>query len=367
MTQLFKVKCSIKAFALDFKFEAGTSRGILKEKVTYFIQITSDQYPGIIGIGEAGPLKGLSKDDVPNFLKEAIKILKLVKKMEFQSSQEVLLLQIDNMMLQKFPSIQFGLETALLDLIKGGRRKILDNSFYDTGSPLPINGLVWMGEKEFMERQIDQKIEQGYDCIKMKIGAINFDQECELLGKIRSRFSKDKISIRVDANGAFAPQDALGKLERLAKFEIHSIEQPIQPGLIVEMSELCKKSPIPIALDEELIGINGRENKLQLLESIRPHFLILKPTLLGGIVPTREWVALAQQTNTGWWMTSALESNIGLNAIAQLTSSLKGEMPQGLGTGQLYHNNVDSPLSISNGKIFYNTKLEWKLPEIFND
>ncbi|EPR67816.1 o-succinylbenzoate synthase [Cyclobacterium qasimii] len=367
MTQLFKVKCSIKAYPLNFKFEAGTSRGVLKEKITYFIQVTSDQYPGIIGIGEAGPLKGLSKDDVPNFLEQAIKILNLVEEMEFHASQEVLLNQIDNMMLHEFPSVQFGLETALLDLINGGQRKILDNGFYASGSPLPINGLVWMGEKDFMERQIDQKIEQGYDCIKMKIGAIDFDQECELLEKIRSRFPKDKISIRVDANGAFAPQDALGKLERLAKFEIHSIEQPIQPGLIAEMRELCKQSPIPIALDEELIGIYGRENKLQLLESIRPQFLILKPTLLGGIIPTREWVALAQQTNTGWWMTSALESNIGLNAIAQLTSSLKAEMPQGLGTGQLYHNNIDSPLSILNGQIFYDTKLEWNLSEILND
>ncbi|WP_339921978.1 o-succinylbenzoate synthase [uncultured Cyclobacterium sp.] len=367
MTQLFKVKCSIKAYPLNFKFEAGTSRGVLKEKITYFIQVTSDQFPGTIGIGEAGPLKGLSKDDVPNFFEEAIKILKLVEKMELQASQEVLLRQVNNMMLQDFPSVQFGLETALLDLINGGQRKLLDNAFYASGSPLPINGLVWMGEKAFMERQIDQKIEQGYDCIKMKIGAIDFDQECELLGKIRSRFSTDKISIRVDANGAFAPQDAFKKLERLAKFEIHSIEQPIQPGLIDEMRELCKQSPIPIALDEELIGIYGRENKLQLLESIRPHFLILKPTLLGGIVSTRDWVALAQQTDTGWWMTSALESNIGLNAIAQLTSSLKAEMPQGLGTGQLYHNNLDSPLKILNGKLSYDSTLDWKLSEILND
>ena len=366
MDQMFCIKASIKAYSLKFKFEAGTSRGVLREKLTYFIQVSSDKFPGLIGIGEAGPLNGLSRDDVPDFLEKALKILKLVEKIAFRANQEEILSKLNAMDLNDFPSIRFALETAILDLTKGGERKILDCDFFNRGTALPINGLVWMGEKGFMEKQIDQKLEQGYNCIKMKIGAINFDQECELLEKIRSRFSEEKITIRVDANGAFTPENALEKLNRLADFGIHSIEQPIQPGLVQEMGKLCKETPIPIALDEELIGVYGRENRLKLLESIKPHFLILKPTLLGGIVATREWVKLAQLTNTGWWMTSALESNIGLNAIAQLTSSLKGEMPQGLGTGQLYHNNVDSPLRISNGKIYYDKELNWVLPEMLN-
>jgi o-succinylbenzoate synthase len=366
MIQLFKVKPSIGAYALNFKFKAGTSRGVLEEKLTYFIRVTSEKYPGIFGIGEAGPLKGLSKDDVPDFLERANQILVKVEKLEFQANQEKLLSQVDSLGLQEFPSLQFGLEMALLDLINGGERRILTNDFVTSAIPIPINGLVWMGEKAFMERQIDEKLDQGYDCIKMKIGAINFEQECALLGKIRSSFPKNKISIRVDANGAFSPQNAMEKLKKLSQFDLHSIEQPIQPGKVKEMAALCIDSPIPIALDEELIGIYGWEQKVELVESIKPHFLILKPTLLGGILATREWVDIASQTNTGWWMTSALESNIGLNAIAQLTSSLKGTMPQGLGTGQLYHNNVESPLSISGGKLFYNKNLDWKIPETFN-
>ncbi|GAB3011976.1 o-succinylbenzoate synthase [uncultured Cyclobacterium sp.] len=366
MTKIFTVKCSIIAYNLDFKFDAGTSRGVLKNKLTHFIQVRSDQFPKAIGIGEAGPLKGLSIDDVSDFQDKANLILRRVEQIKFRANQEILLQLIDEFDLREFPSIQFALETALLDLIHGGKREIFQNSFFSGKLSLPINGLVWMGDKGFMERQIDQKLEQGYDCIKMKIGAINFDQECEILGNIRERYSKEKITIRVDANGAFTPDTALDKLHKLNEYDIHSIEQPIQPGLIREMNKLCKQSPIPIALDEELIGICGRKNRLALLQSIVPQYIILKPTLLGGIVATREWVELADQTNTGWWMTSALESNIGLNAIAQLTAALKATMPQGLGTGQLYHNNIKSPLRISEGELSYHVNIDWELPGIFN-
>jgi o-succinylbenzoate synthase len=365
MIQLFSVKPSISAHALNFKFKAGTSRGVLEERLTYFIKVTSEEFPGIFGIGEAGPLKGLSEDDLPDFLEKANEILRQVEKTEFLRNEDKLLNQINFMGLQGFPSLQFGLEMALLDLINGGERRILANEFFTSDVPIPINGLVWMGEKSFMEKQINEKLDQGYDCIKMKIGAIDFEQECALLGKIRARFPKNKISIRVDANGAFSPQHAMEKLEKLSQFDIHSIEQPIQPGNAKEMAALCKDSPIPIALDEELIGIHGWNNKLRLIEIIQPHFLILKPTLLGGILATREWVDIAGRMDLGWWMTSALESNIGLNAIAQLTSSLHGTMPQGLGTGQLYHNNVESPLSISEGKLLYNKNLDWKIREFF--
>ncbi|MBI0398430.1 o-succinylbenzoate synthase [Cyclobacterium marinum] len=366
MTKLFTVKCSIIAYTLDFKFEAGTSRGILKNKLTHFVQVHSDQFPESIGIGEAGPLKGLSIDDFSDFQEKANLILRRVEQIKFQANQELLLKQIDELQLSEYPSIQFALETALLDLINGGKREIFQNNFFNGNLFLPINGLVWMGDKGFMERQIDQKLEQGFDCIKMKIGAINFDQECEILGKIRDRFSRDKITIRVDANGAFTPENALDRLTKLNEYDIHSIEQPIKPGLFREMNKLCKQSPIPIALDEELIGVYGRGKRLELLESIAPQYIILKPTLLGGIVATREWVELANNTSTGWWMTSALESNIGLNAIAQLTANFQVSIPQGLGTGQLYHNNVDSPLMISEGKLSYNRKFDWELPDIFN-
>lgn len=366
MTKIFTVKCSIIVYNLNFKFDAGTSRGVLRNKLTHFIQVRSDQFPNSIGIGEAGPLKGLSIDDVSDFQDKANLILRRVEQLNFWADQELLLQQIDELDLSKFPSIQFALETALLDLIYGGKRQILQNRFFSGKISLPINGLVWMGDKGFMERQIDQKLEQGYDCIKMKIGAINFDQECEILEGIRERYTKEKITIRVDANGAFTPDTALDKLHKLNEYDIHSIEQPIQPGLMREMNKLCKQSPIPIALDEELIGVCGTENRLALLESIAPQYIILKPTLLGGIVATREWIELANRTNTGWWMTSALESNIGLNAIAQLTASLDVNMPQGLGTGQLYHNNIGSPLRISEGKLSYLANIDWELSDILN-
>jgi L-alanine-DL-glutamate epimerase-like enolase superfamily enzyme len=257
------------------------------------------------------------------------------------------------------PSIRFGLETALLDFLNGGRKRILANTFFDQGAPIPINGLIWMGTKEFMLQQINQKLGEGFSCLKMKIGAIDFAQELELLRYIREQEAAKNLVLRVDANGAFSPLEALGKLEQLQDFGIHSIEQPIGVAQWEAMRELAQKSPIPIALDEELIG---KSNKEEVLDFIKPQFIILKPSLLGGILETREWIRLAEARRIGWWMTSALESAIGLNAISQLTSTYLPSLPQGLGTGKLYDNNLESPLVVQSGEIRYEQSGDWETP-----
>ncbi len=363
MTQTFKVKAAIKPYILDFAFDAGTSRGVLKEKQTHFIRVQSPVFSEIYGIGEAGPLKGLSPDDRPDFLDRAMEVLGELENIPFSADPTKILQMLSEAGLEEFPSLRFGLETAMLDLVNGGIRKILPNRFYECGTEIPINGLIWMGEKPFMKQQIEQKLQQGFDCIKMKIGAIDFEAELALLESIREKYSKEQITLRVDANGAFHPNEAMGKLNRLAKLGIHSIEQPIGPGNGKAMAELCRTAPIPVALDEELIGINDIQQKKALLEDLKPAYLILKPSLVGGILATKEWISLAEDLGIGWWMTSALESNIGLNAIAQLTSSLNPVLPQGLGTGMLYRNNVSSPLVISSGKLTYDKHKSWSIPD----
>jgi L-alanine-DL-glutamate epimerase-like enolase superfamily enzyme len=240
-----------------------------------------------------------------------------------------------------------------LDLANGGERRIFDTQFFRGKEAIPINGLIWMGRKEFMLEQIEKKLTEGYECIKMKIGAIGFSQELELISFIRSRFGSDKIVLRVDANGAFAVDEAEEMLRRLADWDIHSIEQPIKAGQADAMGRLCRAGILPIALDEELIGVTGRDAKRDLLEKIHPHYIILKPTLHGGISSCRDWIQLAEGLGIGWWMTSALESNIGLNAVAQFTSTFQVNIPQGLGTGQLYNNNFNAPLAISRGKLYH--------------
>lgn len=363
MAQNFKVKAAIKPYSLDFTFNAGTSRGVLNEKQTHFIRVQSPIFPDSYGIGEAGPLKGLSTDDRPDFMARSEEVLGELENIPFSTDPKKTLQILSAVGLDELPSLRFALETALLDLVNGGKRKILSNRFYEQGKAIPINGLIWMGEKRFMKEQIDQKLQEGFDCIKMKIGAIDFELEMALLETIRKKYSKEEISLRVDANGAFNPNEAMVKLERLAKLEIHSIEQPIQPGNRNAMAQLCRTSPIPIALDEELIGIDDIRQKKALLQDLKPAFLILKPTLVGGIVATKEWIRLAEDLGIGWWMTSALESNIGLNAIAQLTSSLDPVLPQGLGTGMLYRNNIPSPLVISSGELWYDRDKSWSMPD----
>ncbi|MEN7548582.1 o-succinylbenzoate synthase [Rapidithrix thailandica] len=342
-------------YTLDFKFDARTSRGAMKSKDTYFVKVYRKGNPEVFGLGECSVLKGLSVDDregyeqvLDNYCQQLSKLNDL---QEFRKLPGLV----------EWPSIRFGFETAVNDLLNGGQRMVLGNAFRLAGAPLPINGLIWMGDKEFMLKQIDEKIKQGYHCIKLKIGGIAFEQECELLAHIRQQYAKEQIELRVDANGAFSPKDAMAKLEKLASFDLHSIEQPIRQGQYKEMARLCAESPLPIALDEELIGARGFTDKIQLLEKIQPQYIILKPSLLGGLRASEEWVEVCKSLEIGWWITSALEANIGLNAICQFTANYEVNMPQGLGTGQLYHNNIDSPLTVAEGSIRYDLKKEWNL------
>lgn len=334
-------------YNLNFKFPAGTSRGVLHSKYSAFL-ILEENF--VTGIGECSTIPGLSIDPENGYEQ---KLRELCDALNYNKHPE-------NVDLSLFPSIAFGLETALLDLKTGGERLLFDTEFSKGTAGILINGLVWMGDKAFMQKQIREKIAAGYRCIKLKVGALDFETELEIIAGIREQFSENEIEIRLDANGGFSPVDALLKLEKLAKFHIHSIEQPIKQGQLDKMAEICQKSPIPIVLDEELIGIKPTE-KEALIEKIKPAYIILKPSLLGGFKASEEWIQHAEKHNVKWWITSALESNIGLNAIAQWTSSLGSELPQGLGTGQLYHNNIPSPLEIRNAMLFYEKEKEWDL------
>lgn len=341
---------SITPYNLIFKKPSGTSRGILTSKEIWLLKIWNEESPEVFGLGECALFRGLSAEDRPGY-------------------EDVLQSLAPNLpplpelfeRLRDFPSILFGLETALADLKNGGKRIIYPSPFSEGKSSIRINGLIWMGTKAEMQRQIYEKIEQGFSCIKLKIGAIDFDTELDLLRSIRQEFDAKTIELRVDANGAFSPADALRKLEALAKLNIHSIEQPIKAGQWQAMAQLCANTPLPIALDEELIGINDLLQKRLLLETIRPQYIILKPSLHGGFAGSEEWIKLANEQHIDWWATSALESNIGLNAIAQWCATQKNEMPQGLGTGQLYTNNFESPLSLNGENLFYDQQKVWKL------
>jgi o-succinylbenzoate synthase len=291
--------------------------------------------PSIKGIGECAPLPNLSCDDVPQYeevLQQACSRVAREGNIPTES-------------LRNYPSILFGLETALRHY-ETGSLALWDTPFSRGEAGIPINGLIWMGNFEEMYRQIEAKMEAGYRCIKLKIGAIDFDAELTLLKHVRSRFSVKDIELRVDANGAFSPAEAMHKLDALSKLDLHSIEQPIRAGQWEEIARLTARTPLPIALDEELIGHNTPEIKQELLSAIRPQYIILKPSLHGGICGSNEWIAEAEKQNIGWWVTSALESNIGLNAIAQWCATLHNALPQGLGTGQLFTDNIDLPLEI---------------------
>ncbi|WP_445749262.1 o-succinylbenzoate synthase [Polaribacter sp.] len=341
-----KITASYKKYILNFKNPSGTSRGILKTKETWFIILQQNDK---IGIGETGLFRGLSCDDVPNY----------EEKLHWVCENIHLGLDVLLQELIKFPSIQFGLEQAFLSLKSQTTFELFPTKFTQGKEAININGLIWMGDKDFMKSQIKEKLATGFSCIKMKIGAIDFETELSLLKSIRNEFSADEIVLRVDANGAFSPKEALQKLEQLSKFDIHSIEQPIKQGQMDAMADLCAKTPVPIALDEELIGVFSSEERQQLLSTIQPQYIILKPSLLGGFANSLEWITLAEQNHCGWWITSALESNIGLNAIAQFTYHLKNPLPQGLGTGSLFTNNFESPLEIIDGKLHYNNTKNW--------
>ncbi|HYQ57343.1 MAG TPA: o-succinylbenzoate synthase [Draconibacterium sp.] len=334
-------KAGYQKYELHFKQPAGTSRGVLKTRTVWFLFLEEN---GITGLGECAPLPGLSIETPQEVEAELKKIC---------SDPVPYINNID--LLQDLPSLKFALESALLDMQNGGIRQLFPSAFPKGQAGIPINGLIWMNEIDNMQHQIEEKLASGFRCIKLKIGAKDFEQELNLLKAVRERFSSEEITLRVDANGAFDTNSASVKLKRLAELHLHSIEQPIRAGQWNEMTELCKTSPLPIALDEELIRINKREEKIQLLETIRPQFLILKPSLHGGISGCDEWIELANQRNIGWWITSYLESNIGLNAIAQWAFTKNTTMHQGLGTGQLFTNNIDSPLEIRGEKLWFNT------------
>ncbi|MEO2058600.1 MAG: o-succinylbenzoate synthase [Mesonia sp.] len=345
------MKASYKKYTLNFKRPSGTSRGVLTTKETWFLILEEENN---FGIGECGILRTLSIDDRPDYeekLKWTCQNIHLPK--------DELLAE-----LVEFPSIQFGVEMALLSLQSQDPFQLFPSAFTNGEKGIPINGLIWMGEETFMHEQIQQKLEQGFSCIKLKIGAIDFDKEIALLQSIRKKYSASEIELRVDANGAFKPHEALQKLQRLSELDLHSIEQPIKQGQFSEMAKLCAKTPLPIALDEELIGVFSVTKKEELLQTIQPQYIILKPSLIGGFKGTQEWIDLAEKQNIGWWITSALESNIGLNAISQFTFMQDSNMPQGLGTGSLYTNNIESPLMVKGEYITYAPEKTWDVNSI---
>jgi len=341
------MQASYKKYILNFKRPSGTSRGVLTNKETWFLILEKGQE---MGVGECGILRSLSIDDRPDYEDKLKWVCNNIH------------LGVDALweQLREFPSLQFGVEMAFKSLASRNPYILFPSEFTRGNAGIPINGLVWMGEKSYMKQQIIQKIEEGFTCIKLKIGAIDFDAELDLLKYIRSEFSSETIEIRVDANGAFSPAEALVKLNKLSHYKIHSIEQPIKQGQWQQMAELCLKSPIPVALDEELIGISEIAEKEDLLRKINPQYIIFKPSLIGGFKGTQEWITLAEKLGMGWWVTSALESNIGLNAISQWTYETGSPLPQGLGTGGLYTNNIPSPLFVKNGTIQYDPAVRWE-------
>ena len=340
------MKATYHKYLLDFKRPSGTSRGVLTQKETWFIVLEEN---GKKGIGECGILRGLSIDDRDDYEEKLIWTCQNIHLGEEKLWDELI----------EFPSIQFGIEMAFQSLKSENPFVLFPSDFTNSSKSVVINGLVWMGDEQFMKEQIEEKLAQGFTCIKLKIGAIDFQKELDLLRFIRQNFDGKTIEIRVDANGAFSENLALSKLNQLAGYELHSIEQPIAKNHTDTMSELCKITPIPIALDEELIGVFSFEEKEQLLQKIKPQYIILKPSFIGGFRGTKQWIDLAEKNNIGWWITSALESNVGLNAIAQFTFLQNNKMPQGLGTGSLYTNNFDCPLEVSNGQLWYRNDLSW--------
>lgn len=354
------LKIDIEERMLHFKQPAGTSRGVYTERRIWLVRVSDGS---LVGIGECAPLPQLSCDDLSNY---GAVLRRFCDEVEHTG-------EIPYESLRDFPSMLFGLETAMLHLQYLASNvhcpasdiqcpMLFDTPFSRGEVGIPINGLVWMGTFEEMQQRIEEKLSQGFRCVKLKIGAIDFDAELELIKKIRARFSYHDVELRVDANGAFPFDEALYKLELLSQYALHSIEQPVKAGQWSFMAELCRESPLPIALDEELIGINDPDQKRQMLNIIRPRYIILKPSLHGGIQGCREWIDIARDMRIGSWITSALESNIGLNAVAQFCASVYGDssnlsqgkemMPQGLGTGQLFTDNIDMPLQIKGDRLW---------------
>ena len=347
---------SLHPVVFRFAFEAGTSRGVLREKTSWFIRL---EKKGVKGWGECSPIAGLSPEPLEIIEAKIITVLE-----EWQKDPAAILDPNSRWTteLSKWPSLRFALETAWLDYVHGGVHKLFNNDFVKGKQAIPINGLVWMNTVEHMQGQIEDKLKQGYQCIKLKIGHHDFAAELKLLERLRDRFSAKELMIRVDANGAYQKENVYPVLEALAKLEVHSIEQPVAAGQRDVMSDVCKNSPLPIALDEELIRHSLPEERAEMLQQLKPAYLVLKPSLHGGIMGCKEWIDLATQQDVGWWMTSYLESSIGLNAIAQLTCEYDTSIFHGLGTGQIYTHTMASPLDVQNGKLTYHPERKWGSP-----
>lgn len=370
-------KIEISERTLHFKQPAGTSRGVYTTRHSYYLTLTSDELPGVEGVGECATLPDLSCDAKPEYEMTLRQVCQMVEQMG----------RIPYDMIRAYPSITFGLETAFASFFDATKKfleivpaegassssemlkqkgvsvpagmenltELFDSPFGRGEEGITINGLVWMGTYEEMLARLEEKLQAGFHCVKLKIGAIDFFKELDLIKRIRDVYTKEQVELRVDANGGFLPENAMSQLEALAKYDIHSIEQPIKQHQWPKMAQLCRETPLPIALDEELIGVNVRSMKQALLDTVRPQYIILKPSLHGGIYGCNEWIELANQRGIGSWITSALESNIGLNAIAHYAAKVYGsnvKMPQGLGTGQLFTDNIPMPLEIRGDKLF---------------
>ena len=355
---MYKIEISVRT--LHFKQPAGTSRGVYITRHSYYLTLTSDEMPGIEGVGECATLPDLSCDAKPEYAVILRQVCQMVEQMG----------RIPYDMIRAYPSITFGLETAFASFFDAAKKlgvsvsvpagmenlaNLFDSPFGRGEEGITINGLVWMGTYEEMLARLEEKLQAGFHCVKLKIGAIDFFKELDLIKRIRDVYTRDQVELRVDANGGFLPENAMSQLEALAKYDIHSIEQPIKQHQWSKMAQLCRETPLPIALDEELIGVNVRSMKQALLDTVRPQYIILKPSLHGGIYGCNEWIELANQRGIGSWITSALESNIGLHAIAHYAAKVYGpnvQMPQGLGTGQLFTDNIPMPLEIRGDQLF---------------
>ncbi len=334
-------KITITSKLLHFLQPAGTSRGVYNTRLSFYLKLTSDEQPNVVGVGECATLPDLSCDAMsPNEYERKLRTFCD----EYERTGV-----IDYEAMRAYPSMLFGLETAVAQFNAKGSLNLFNTPFGRGEEGILINGLVWMGTFDEMFERLEAKLKAGFHCIKIKIGAIDFERELQLIRHIRASFSRNDIELRVDANGGFKPKEALAHMEALAQYDIHSIEQPIKQYQWTEMARLCAATPLPIGLDEELIGVNDRQEKVELLDTIRPQYIVLKPSLHGGMAGTEEWIQLARERNIGSWITSALESNVGLNAIAQLTASIYGSNirhAQGLGTGQLFADNIEMPLKV---------------------
>ena len=340
-------KITITSKLLHFLQPAGTSRGVYNTRLSFYLKLTSDEQPDVVGVGECATLPDLSCDAMPPNEYE--------RKLRTFCDEYERTGVIDYEAMCTYPSMLFGLETAVAQFNAKGSLNFFDTPFGRGEEGIPINGLVWMGTFEEMFERLEAKLKAGFRCVKLKIGAIDFDRELQLIRHIRSTFSRKDVELRVDANGGFTPKEALSRMEALVQYDIHSIEQPIKQHQWTEMARLCAATPLPIGLEEELIGVNERQKKIELLDTIRPQYIVLKPSLHGGMAGTEEWIQLARERNIGSWITSALESNVGLNAIAQLTASIYGSNirhAQGLGTGQLFADNIEMPLKVLGDKLW---------------